>query len=169
MQLVVGRIAKAHGVHGDLAVEVRTDDASRRFAPGAVLETDPPGSGPLRIETARWHSGRLLVRFAGVADRAAAEGLRGTLLVADSATCAVLEEPDEYWDHELAGVTAVTVPGAPLGVVEEVLHTAGAAVLVVRRPDGGELLVPFVAAIVPVVDLAARRLVVVPPAGLLEL
>jgi 16S rRNA processing protein RimM len=168
VQLVIGRIARAHGIGGEVSVDVRTDSPDVRFAPGAVLETDPPENGPLTIERARWHSGRMLVSFAEVADRTSAEALRNTLLVADSATSPDADE-NEFWDHQLIELTVATVDGTPLGSVSDVVHTPGGDLLVVRRPDGGELLVPFVRSIVPTVDLDARRVVVDPPEGLLEL
>ena len=168
MQLVVGRIARAHGIGGEVAVEVRTDSPDLRFAEGVVLETDPPENGPLTVERARWHSGRMLVAFAEVADRTSAEALRNTLLVADSATSPEVDE-DEYWDHQLVDLAVVSVDGSSLGSVSDVVHSPGGDLLVVRRPDGGELMVPFVRSIVPTVDLDARRVVVDPPDGLLEL
>ncbi len=169
MQLVVGRVGRAHGVRGDVAVDVRTDDPERRFAAGSVLDTEPAARGPLTVADARVHSGRLLVTFAGVTDRGGAQALRGLLLVADSETSPAPEDPDDYWDHQLLGLAAVTVVGEPLGIVEEVLHPPGGDLLVVRREDAAELLVPFVAAIVPEVDLAGGRLLVDPPPGLLDL
>jgi 16S rRNA processing protein RimM len=169
MQLVVGRIAKAHGIGGEVSVEVRTDVPDQRFAVGATLETDPEDLGPLVIERSRWHSGRLLVAFEGVADRTAAERLRGAMLVVDSATSPAIDDDDEYWDHQLAGLEVVSTSNEPLGVVEDVVHPPGADLLVVRRPDGGETLVPFVRDIVTTVDIAAGRVVVDPPEGLLEL
>jgi 16S rRNA processing protein RimM len=169
VQLVVGRIAKAHGVHGEVAVEVRTDDVERRFAVGAVLETEPPERGPLTVRAVRPHSGRLLVHFDAVDDRFAADALRGTMLVVDSATSPPTDDPEEFWDHDLVGLAAVTVAGQRIGRVEDVLHPSGTVLLAVRREDGAELLVPFVAAIVPEVDVAAGRLVVDPPDGLLDL
>jgi 16S rRNA processing protein RimM len=168
VQLVVGRIARAHGIAGEVGVEVRTDAPDVRFAPGVTLETDPPERGPLTVHRARWHSGRLLVAFGQVTDRTAAESLRGTLLVADSSSSPDKAD-DEFWDHELTGLRAVTASGDPIGVVDEVAHPPGADLLVVRRPDGSELLVPFVSAIVPTVDIAGGRVVVDPPEGLLEL
>jgi 16S rRNA processing protein RimM len=169
VQLVVGRIVRAHGIGGEVAVEVRTDSPELRFAEGARVDTDPPERGPLTVRRARWHSGRLLVCFDGLVDRDAAEALRGTLLVADSSTSPAAEDPDEFWDHQLAGLTAVTTAGAVLGEVTEVAHPPGADVLVIRTPAGAEILVPFVRAIVPEVDLTGRRVVVDPPEGLLEL
>lgn len=180
VELVVGRIGRPHGVRGDVTVEVRTDDPDERFAPGRVLATDPAESGPLTVEQARWHSGRLLVRFAGVDDREAAENLRGVLLVVDSADLPPTGDPDEFYDHELIGLTVVTVDGEKIGVVTEVRHL-GQDLLVIDpaardHPDGdpgdpggygGEVLVPFVAALVPEVDVAAGRIVIDPPPGLL--
>jgi 16S rRNA processing protein RimM len=133
------------------------------------VETDPADRGPLTVRRTRWHSGRLLVVFDEVGDRSAAEALRGTLLVADSSTSPDDGDPDDFWDHELVGLAAVTVDGATLGTVEEVLHPPGPDLLVIRGDDGAEVLVPFVHAIVPQVDLPAGRLVVDPPEGLLEL
>jgi 16S rRNA processing protein RimM len=169
MELVIGRIAKAHGIGGEVSVDVRTDDPDHRYAPGVSLTTDPSDRGPLTVEQMRWHSGRLLIRFAGVADRNAAEALRGTLLVADSASSSETDDDDDFWDHDLVGLAVVTVDGVALGEVTEVLHPPGPAVLVVRRPAGEELLFPFVREIVPTVDVSAGQVVVDPPDGLLDL
>ncbi|HVT21090.1 MAG TPA: ribosome maturation factor RimM [Mycobacteriales bacterium] len=168
MQLVVGRIAKAHGIAGEVVVEVRTDDPEHRYTVGAALDTDPARDAPLTIAAARWHSGRLLVRFEGVGDRNAAEALRGTLLVAESDTSRAGDD-DDFWDHDLVGLSAVTVGGEPIGTVSAVLHPPGAALLVVDRGMRGEALVPFVRDIVPQVDIDGGRLTVDPPEGLLDL
>jgi 16S rRNA processing protein RimM len=169
MQLVVGRIAKAHGIGGEVVVEVRTDSPDHRFAVGTAVDTEPTDRGPLRVERTRWHSGRLLVRFADVSDRTTAEALRGTLLVADSTTSPGVADAEEFWDHDLLGLLAVVGDGSPLGEVTDVLHPPGTDLLVVRRRSGEEVLVPFVRSIVPQVDLTGRRLLVEPPEGLLEL
>lgn len=168
MRLVIGRIGRPHGLRGELTLQVRTDSPERRFAPGIRLDTEPAERGPLEITSVREHTGRLLVCFAGVEDRTAAEALRDTLIAVDSSTSPPLDA-EEYWDHELIGLRAVTVAGAALGEVTDVLHPPGSDLVVVRRPDGGELLLPFVAAIVPEVDIAAGRIQVNPPEGLLEL
>jgi 16S rRNA processing protein RimM len=168
MQLVVGRIVRAHGIGGEVSVDVRTDSPERRFASGTRLDTDPAERGPLTVTRSRWHSGRLLVGFDEVSDRTTAEALRGTLLVVDSASSPP-GDADEYWDHELAELAVVTVDGHAVGQVADVLHPPGSDLLVVRRPGGEEVLVPFVKAIVPEVDLAARRVVIDPPDGLLDL
>jgi 16S rRNA processing protein RimM len=175
MQLVVGRIGRPHGIRGDLIVAVHTDEPDLRFAPGAVVATEPAERGPLTVSSSRWHSGRLLVRFEGFADRTSAESLRGTMLVMDSADVGPVADPDEFHDHELIGLGVVTMAGEPVGVVTDVLHQ-GQDLLVVRTapgsrdgPDGGDVLVPFVAALVPEVDVRAGRLVIDPPPGLLDL
>lgn len=169
MRLVVGRIGRAHGIRGDVTVDVRTDDPATRFADGAVLLTDPEATGPLTVRSSRKHSGHLVVRFEGVRSRDAAEELRGTQLLVDSADLAPLDDPDEFHDHELIGLTVYTVDDETVGTVADVLHHAQ-DVLVVNVPDGGdEVLVPFVTAIVPEVDVAGGRLVIDPPPGLLDL
>jgi 16S rRNA processing protein RimM len=169
VQLVVGRIAKAHGIGGEVSVEVRTDDPDFRFAPGSSLQTDPAERGPLTVEATRWHSGRLLVRFAGIADRTAAEALRSTLLVVDSSTSAPVGGDEEFWDHDLIGLAAQLTDATPLGEVTDVLHPPGPDLLVIATGSGSEVLVPFVAAIVPRVDIEGGRVVVDPPEGLFEL
>jgi 16S rRNA processing protein RimM len=168
MQLVVGRVGRPHGIRGDVAVQVRTDDPGLRFAPGAVLATDPAAIGPLTVRSARWHSGRLLVSFDGVTDRGLAEGLTGTFLVVDSAVVGPPADPDEFNDHDLIGLQAVTTAGDLVGTVRDVLHH-GQDLLVIRQAAGAgdDALVPFVMAIVPEVDIAAGRLVIDPPPGLL--
>lgn len=168
MQLVIGRIGRAHGIQGQVGVEVRTDDPDGRFAVGNVIPTDPPERGPLTVAGSRWHSGRLLVRFAGADDRTAAEALRGTVLVVDVDEANRATEPDEYYDHHLVGLRAMTPAGVEVGTVTEVLHLPAQDVLAISRLDGVEVLVPFVAELVPVVDLDAGTLTVEPIPGLLD-
>lgn len=166
--VVVGRIGRPHGVRGEVTVEVRTDDPDLRFVPGAVLRTDPPERGPITIAGVHWHSGTLLLRLEGVDSREAAEAVRNTELVVPVAELPEIEDPDSYYDHQLVGLTARTPDDAVLGEVTAILHEAQ-DMLVVRRPDGGDVLIPFVAAIVPTVDVAGGFLVVDPPEGLLDL
>jgi 16S rRNA processing protein RimM len=169
MLVVVGRIGRAHGVHGQVAVDVRTDEPDRRLAPGTALVTEPESVGPLTVRTGRVHSGRLLLTFDGVDDRTAAEALRGTLLLADvDPDERPGDDDDEWYDHQLVGLEAVLADGSVLGPVTAVLHLPGHDVLAVAAPDGREVLVPFVAEIVPVVDVPGGRLQVVPPPGLLD-
>jgi len=175
MQVTVGRIGRPHGIRGDVVVGVRTDEPELRFAVGSRLDTDPAAVGPLTVATMRWHSGTLLVRFAGVRDRDAAAALGGTWLTVDSGTLAAPEDPDEFRDHDLVGLSVRTVDGTVVGTVEDVLHH-GQDMLAVRPLGGGdggtagsgEILVPFVKAIVTEVDVAAGVLVIDPPPGLLN-
>jgi 16S rRNA processing protein RimM len=166
--VVVGRIGRPHGVRGEVTVEVRTDDPDLRFVPGAVLRTDPPERGPITIAGVHWHSGTLLLRLEGVDSREAAEAVRNTELVVPVAELPEIEDPDSYYDHQLVGLTARLSDDAVLGEVTAILHEAQ-DLLVVRRAEGGEVLIPFVSAIVPTVDVAGGFLVVDPPEGLLEL
>ena len=166
--VVVGRIGRPHGVRGEVTVEVRTDDPDDRFVPGAVLLTDPAARGPLTVAGARWHREVLLLTVEGVDSREAAEELRNTELHVPVADLPPLEDPDAYYDHQLVGLAARLTDGSLLGTVTAVRHEGG-DLLVVAREGGGELLVPFVAAIVPTVDLAGGAVVVDPPEGLLEL
>jgi 16S rRNA processing protein RimM len=171
--VVVGRIGRPHGVRGLVTVEVRTDDPDLRFVPGAVLVTDPPQRGPLTVVDKRWHSGTLLLQLAGpdgavYGTREDVDTLRNTRLLVAVSDLPELDDPDSYYDHELVGLAAQLPDGSPLGEVTAVRHE-GAELLVVRRADGGEALIPFVSAIVPTVDVAGGFLVVDPPEGLLEL
>jgi 16S rRNA processing protein RimM len=166
--VVVGRIGRPHGVRGEVTVEVRTDDPDLRFAPGAVLRTDPVDRGPLTVAGRRWHREVLLLTIEGVESREAAEELRNTELLVNVADLPELDDPESFYDHQLVGLTARLTDGTELGEVTAVRHE-GADLLVVHREDAGELLVPFVTAIVPTVDVAGGFLVVDPPEGLLEL
>jgi len=168
MQLVVGRIGRAHGIKGEVSVEVRTDEPELRLAPGAVLATDPAATGPLTIATGRVHSGRLMLRFEGVADRSGAEALRNTLLIAEVDPEQTPEDPEEFYDHQLIDLDVVTADGREIGRIAEITHLPYQDLLVVRRPDGSEALIPFVAEIVPEIDLEKQRAVIAPPPGLLE-
>lgn len=168
--LLVGMIVRPHGLRGELVVEVRTDSPEERFAPGAELVARP-GTGAdslLTVESARPHSGRLLVRFVGVPDRDAAEGLRGVKLLVDAASLPPTDDPDEFHAHQLEGLRVELPDGAVVGTVREVAHGPGGELLVVGRSGLPDALVPFVAVIVPVVDLEGGRVVLDPPEGLLD-
>lgn len=171
MQLAVGRIGRPFGIGGEVQIDVRTDDPGQRLAAGAVLATEPPDRGPLTVAATRWHSGRLIAGFDGITDRTAAERLRGTWLVIDSADLPPPEDPDEFHDSQLIGLAVRSLDGNYVGTVTDVLHH-GQDLLVIRGDDtegrGGEVLVPFVAAIVPEVDLRAGQLIIDPPPGLLD-
>ncbi len=187
MRLVVGQIVRPHGIRGEVVVEVTTDEPEDRFAVGSVLDTDPaatartaggaperPGNGArpvprLEIEAVRPHQGRLIVAFEGVLDRNAAEALRGVRLWVDSSDVAEPDDPDEFNDFQLIGLAAVDTAGERLGEVIRIDHGPAADLLVVRLVDGRDVLVPFVRAIVPRVDVSGGRVVLTPPEGLFEI
>jgi 16S rRNA processing protein RimM len=166
--LVIGRVGPARGVQGAVFVEPWTDAPNERFAPGSVLRTEPAAAGPLTVETSSTASGKLVVHFAGVADRPAAERLRGVQLVIAAADRPALDDPDEFYDSDLIGLAARTVGGADLGSVTDVVHAGGTSYLIVTI-GGREQLVPFVAAVVPTVDVDGGYVAIDPPDGLFEL
>ena len=171
IDVVVGRIGKPHGVRGEVTVEVRTDEPERRFADGTTIRVERP-RGPaapwptLTVAGTRWHQSALLVRFAELPDRAAAESARGLVLHADVAAGESPEDPDEFYDHQLIGLAAVDLDGKPLGTVSRVVHGGAQDLLQIRTPDRRDALVPFVAALVPEVDLGGGRVVVADRPGL---
>ncbi|PPK98528.1 16S rRNA processing protein RimM [Kineococcus xinjiangensis] len=167
MDYVVARIGRPHGIRGEVTVELRTDDPARRLAPGSTLRTDPAGAGPLTVTSLRDHQGTLLVGFAGHEDRSGAESLRNVLLLVGADEAEDEAEEDAWYPHQLAGLSAVDTAGRSLGTVRDLL-TGSAQDLLVVRPGGGgdDVLVPFVRALVPEVDVAGGRVVLDPPGGL---
>lgn len=163
-RVVVGRVGRAHGIRGDVAVQPRTDEPRRRFAVGAVLRA---GERELTVASCRQHQGRLVVGFAEVGDRDAAEALNGALLEVDVDAAERPEDPEEFYDHQLVGLRVETTAGEPVGEVVRVEHPAAQDLLVIGTP-AGEVLFPFVTALVPEVDLASGRLVVDDAPGLLQ-
>ena len=170
IEVIVGRIGKPHGIRGEVTVEVRTDEPERRFGVGTTVRAERPrgAAAPwaqLTVAATRWHQTTLLVRFEELGDRTAAESARGLLLHATVDAGASPEDPEEFYDHQLVGLAAEDLDGRPLGQVTAVLHGAQ-DLLQVRTPDGRDALVPFVAALVPVVDVAGGRVVVADRPGL---
>ncbi|MGN5635701.1 ribosome maturation factor RimM [Streptomyces sp. AC154] len=168
MQLVVARIGRAHGIKGEVTVEVRTDEPELRLGPGAVLATEPASTGPLTIETGRVHSGRLLLRFEGVRDRTAAEALRNTLLISEVDPEELPEDPEEFYDHQLMDLDVVLADGTEIGRITEITHLPSQDLFIVERPDGTEVMIPFVEEIVSEIDLEEQRAVITPPPGLID-
>ena len=167
MRVVVGRIGKPHGLRGQVTIELRTDEPDERFAPSSVLFADG-AIGVLTVAEIHWHSGRLLVNFVGYESRSAAETLRGTILEVERDAEAQPTDPDEFYDSSLIGCSVETISGEPIGVVGEVVHLPSQELLSVITATGREVLIPFVAQIVPTVDMATRRILIDPPAGLIE-
>jgi 16S rRNA processing protein RimM len=171
MRLTIARVGRAHGIRGEVTVEIRTDVPERRFVPGAEFFVDATGSrvtglpSKLVLEAVRDHNGVFLLAFQDVLDRTSADALRGVLLEADVEDDV---EDDAWFDHELVGLAAVDPAGRALGEVVAIEHPGAQDRLVVRGLDGVQRLVPFVAAIVPEVDVAAGRVVIDAPPGLLE-
>ena len=171
LRFVVGRIGRPHGIRGEVTVEVRTDEPERHFAEGSVLLLGTMIDGPVRpvtVERVHWHSGRLLLTLAGVHDRNGAEALRGSLLQAERSEDATPDDPDEFYDSALEGCRVELEDGALVGTVREVVHLPSQDCLAVAREGAAEALIPFVTEFVPVVDIAARRIVITPPPGLLD-
>ncbi|MDR2703962.1 MAG: ribosome maturation factor RimM [Cellulomonadaceae bacterium] len=163
MELVVARIGRAHGLAGDVTVEVRTDSPEARLRPGQEFATDPD-RGPLTVESARNNKGSWVVRFAQAHDRTAAEALRETLLIVEEDES---DEDDAWYTHELVGMRAELSDGTEVGKIVAIEHGAAQDLLVLREPDGTDTLIPFVSQIVPTVDRDGGRIVLTPPGGLL--
>ena len=168
MLLVVGRIGRAHGVLGETTVEVRTDLPEERFYTGAVLTTDPVHFGPLTIESARGHNGVLLLKFREIKDRTAIEQLRNVLLMAEVDVEEDFDNEDDFHVQQLLGSKVITVGGVEVGILSDVINLPGQDLLAVDSPHG-EILIPFVTEIVPVVDVKNKTITIDPPEGLLSL
>lgn len=163
---VAARIGKPHGLRGEVTVQTHTDDPQARFVPGAVFVTEPAERGPLTLRSVRVHQGIYLLGFEGTNDRTGAEALRGTRLLVDDE-----DQPDEdegWREEDLLGFAVVTTDDTEIGTVSA-LHLRPVQDLLEVRTSTGPVLVPFVEEIVPEIDEDARRVVIDPPPGLLEL
>ncbi|ADB33777.1 16S rRNA processing protein RimM [Kribbella flavida DSM 17836] len=168
MLVTVGRIGRAHGIKGEVGLDVRTDEPDRRFADGATLVTDTKPPRTLTVESSRWHSGRLLVKFVESPDRTAAEQLRNLVLQAEIAEDERPEDPEEYYDRELIGLSVRTTDGEQAGEVIDVVHLPSQDLLEIRRPAGNAVLVPLVEQLVPKIDLDEKYVLVADRPGLLD-
>ncbi|GAA1469604.1 ribosome maturation factor RimM [Microbacterium thalassium] len=171
-QLRVGRLVKAHGLKGALKLELYTDDPDGRFVPGAVFTLQVPESSPwhgkpLTVREFKWMNSHPVAFFEGVDDRTAAEELVRAILWIDEDATAAPAEDDAWYDHQLVGLDVIR-DDARVGRVVRVDHMPAQDLLVIRVDDDREVLVPFVKAIVPEVDIQAGRLTVTPPDGLFE-
>ena len=168
----MGRITKAHGLKGGIKLELYTDDPDRRFTRGAVFTLQVPAESPwsgrtITLDELRWYNGHPVAFFEGVADRTAAETLARAILWVEQDADADTGEDDAWYDHQLVGLRVLR-DGVEVGTVARVDHLPAQDLLAVDTPDRGEVLVPFVSAIVPTVDIAAGTVVVTPPTGLFE-
>lgn len=169
-QLRVGRLTKAHGLKGALKLELFTDAPDKRFTPGSVFTLQVPTSSAwhgktLTLNELRWYNGQAVGFFEGVTDRSAAESLTKAILWIDQDADEAPED-DAWYDFQLVGLSVLR-DGVPVGTVARVEHFPAQDLLVVATVDR-EVLVPFVAAIVPSVDIEAGTVTVTPPFGLFE-
>lgn len=164
MRVVVGRIGRPHGVKGDVTIEVRTDEPELHFQEDEVFLTE--SHGELVCEYAWYHGKIMCAKFVGFDDRNAAESLRNTLLEIERDPLERPDDPEEYYDAQLIGLTVVEA-GRTIGTVKEVVHTPAQDLLVVTA-EHGEVFIPFVSEIVTGVDLPAGTMSVTAPAGLLD-
>ncbi|MCX6443607.1 MAG: ribosome maturation factor RimM [Actinobacteria bacterium] len=160
MRLLVGRIGRAHGILGEATIEVRTDEPDRRFAIGATVQTD--SNGELKVTSGRVHNGILLLGFEGISDRNSVEKLRNTLLYADVDINEANDDEDEYHVMQLIGCAAVLESGETFGEITDVINLPGQDLLAIKTAQG-EQLIPFVHQLVPTVDIANKKVVVIPP------
>lgn len=170
-QLRVGRLTKAHGLKGAIKLELFTDDPGRRFVPGAVFTLQVPTSSPwhgktLELVELRWYNQHAVGFFKGVPDREAAETLAKAILWIDQDAAEQSDEEDAWYDHQLVGL-AVVRDGVQVGTLARLEHLPAQDLLIVKTP-AGEVMVPFVKAIVPSVDVKAGIITVTPPPGLFE-
>lgn len=164
MLVVVGRIVRAHGIRGDVVVDVRTDEPARRFTTGASVRA---GSRTLTVRTARPHADRFLVAFDEVKDRTDAEALRGTILESEVDPEQAADGDDEYYDRQLVGMTVLDHAGRVRGTITSVMHLPAQDTLVIDAA-GREVLVPFVSDLVPGVDMEAGILTLADVPGLID-
>lgn len=173
IEVVVGRIGKPHGLRGEVTIDVRTDEPDRRFTPGARLRAQAPAGSAskltsLTVSRSRWHQQVLLLTFEEIDGRDAAEAARGIVLHATLGPEDAPVDPEEFYDHQLIGLAAYDEAGTHLGELTAVVHGSAQDLLTVRTPDGRNTLVPFVAALVPEVDLAGGRVVIADRPGLVS-
>ncbi len=167
LELRVARIGKPHGLNGQCTVQVLTDEPHRRFALGAQLITQPAHHGPLTVSSSQVINGRWVLGFDGVLDRSGAQQLRDVILLTVVDANQRPDDPQEFYDHHLRGCHCL-IEGQEVGQVRAVLHGGAQDLLEVVDHHGKVTLVPFVEALVPLVDITARRMVLTPPPGLFE-
>lgn len=165
MELTIARIGKAHGLRGEVGIELRTDIPSERLIEGATLATKPADRGPLTIARTRVASGRWYILFEQVKDRTYAEALRGIDLVVEEESS---DEEDAWYEHELVGLQVELQDGTIVGKVLGLEHFPAQDALVIKEKNGTRTLIPFMERFVPTVDIKGARVIITPPGGLLS-
>jgi 16S rRNA processing protein RimM len=166
MDVVVGRLGRPHGVHGEISVEVRTDDPEKRFAIGAKV-TLKDADKELTIVATRWHLDRMLITFAEVTDRNQADEVKGKTITVSVIEEEISTKTNEFYEFQLVGLPVFDTEAKELGEVKEVLPGTAQSLIVVKTAKG-EVLVPFVNQIVPKVDLENKKIIMNPPVGLFD-
>ena len=167
--VMIARIVKPRGIRGEVACLAETDDLGSFSSPKDVSVWMPDGSWrTLKIEKHWFHKGRVILKFEGHDTMTAAQSLVGGRLMIPEAAQRTLAE-GEFFEHQVIGAEAVTLQGRNLGHVVKLLRTGGTDVLVVEGDDGRERLIPFADDICSEVDVRAKRIMINPPEGLLEL
>ncbi len=161
----VGYVRRAHGIRGAVIIKSLSDDPLR-FSEGSVLRTDENPPRDIEVYSSRPHKDGFLVTFSEIATRDASEAFKGTSLFVSASDRRDLEV-DEYWPEDLVGLQVFTIDGDDLGVVRAVVTGAAQDRLRVQLHTGDEFEVPFVAALVPIVDIETRRIEVDLPIGLI--
>ena len=167
MDVVVGRLGRPHGVHGEISVEVRTDDPENRFAIGAKI-TLKENNKKLTVAATRWHLSRLLIKFEEIQDRTQVDQVRGKLLVVEVNPTEATLGNNEFYEFQLIDLEVFNTKNEKLGVVKEVLPGTAQSLIVVKTMDKKEVMVPFVNQLVPEVDIKNKRVVMNPPSGLFD-
>jgi len=167
--VTVGRIIRPHGIRGAVVVAPESDNARDRFKPGAVLQWRRNGeAAPVRIVEGREFRGRWVVLIEGVTSMNEAETLRGQELRIPEQALQPLGQ-GAFYIYDLEGCLVVTVAGQDVGRVSGVQFGSGAPLLAITDAQGGEVLVPMVEGICREIDVANKRIVIDPPAGLIEI
>jgi 16S rRNA processing protein RimM len=170
-QLRVGRLTKAHGLKGAIKVELYTDEPEKRFVPGAEFSLQVPVESAwhgksLTLTELRWYNASPVAFFEGVPDRSTAETLIKAILWVEHDASVLPDDPEAWYDHQLTGLRAVR-DGVDVGTIARVEHFPAQDLLVVKTPTG-EVMVPFVKAIVPEVNVKTGIVTLTPPFGLFE-
>jgi 16S rRNA processing protein RimM len=170
-KLRVGRFLKAHGLKGAIKLELYTDSPNERFVPGAVLELQVPEESPwfgktVTVSELKWFNSSPVLFLKDVSDRTQAESLIKAILLVEQPLDASPQEPDAWYDHQLAGLKVMR-DGAEIGTLLRVEHMPAQDLLVIKTEEA-EVLLPFVKAFVPKVDVSAGVIEITPPGGLFE-